>query len=281
MTRCMLLTLLQSTLTLFPDTNEHEHERIIDMAPTFPVPTGHFSGLRNIVASFGDDADNMLVAILNYLYSGGAPGSAGERTGMPELDYLDVSGHAAIAAAGGDIWLVGRELLQGQAFDALALWATTSMVTITCLTPGDSGYTIQITDGATAGSEVVTKTDNAFVIQIEVGASTANQIATAINANAADSDGYLRAVSGGTGNTNAIAAATPMVGGTGDFAANNVMVGGLLALPANETGTTTTAKWSATGIICTTQAVGAATDVIAVAVQTNGRWTMQICGVAV
>jgi len=250
------------------------------MAPTFPLSSDHFAGMRNIIDMYGD-TDNMLVAVLNYLYSGGAPGSAGARTGMPELDYLDVSGHAAIAAVGGDIWLVGRELLQSQTFDTLTLWATTSAVAITCLTPGDSGYTIQITGGATAGAEVVTKTSNAFVIQIQAGVSTANQIATAINANGADSNGYLRAVSGGTGTTNAIAAATPMAGGTGDFASNKVMVGGLQALPANEPGTNATAKWSGTGIVCTTQAVGTATDVIAVAVQSNARWTQQICGVAV
>ena len=72
-----------------------------------------------------------------------------------------------------------------------------------------------------------------------------------------------------------------LTGGTGDFASNKVMVGGLQALPANEPGTNATAKWSGTGIVCTTQAVGTATDVIAVAVQSNARWTQQICGVAV
>lgn len=150
----------------------------------------------------------------------------------PELDYIDGTGPAA---AGGDMVLVGRNLLAGQTFDELTLWATTSAVVITALAPGDSGFTIEITDGATAGSEVVTKSGNAFTIQIQAGVSTADQIATAINADGADSDGYLRAASGGADTSNAVAAAADMTGGVG--AGWECLVGGFTALPANTTGT--------------------------------------------
>lgn len=191
------------------------------------------------------------------------------RTGFPEMDAIDGDGPSA---AGGDMVLVGRELLQGQSFDALALWLTTSMVTITCLKPGNSGFTIQVTGGGTAGSETVTKTGNLFVIDIEPTVSTANQIATAINANGADSDGYLRAASGGAGTTNAIAAAAAMTSGVGDFANNKVMVGGLEALPANTPGTAGAAAWTDTGITVTVPVLTSlvSTDKVQITVESNG-----------
>ncbi|MCK4306551.1 MAG: hypothetical protein KAY24_20075 [Candidatus Eisenbacteria sp.] len=191
------------------------------------------------------------------------------RTGFPELDAVDGAGPSA---AGGDMVLLGRALLQGQTFDKLVLWLTTSAVTITCLTPGKSRFTIQITDGATAGSEVVTKTGNAFVIQIEATVSTANQIATAINANAADSDGYLRATSGGADAVNAIAVVTAMAGGAGDFANNKIMAGGLECLPANTTGATGVAAWSNTAVTVTVPALTGlvATDKVQITLQSNG-----------
>jgi len=191
------------------------------------------------------------------------------RVGFPEIDYIDGAGPAA---AGGDMVIVGRNLLQGQTWDNLTLWAGTSAVSITALTPGDSPFTIEITDGATAGSEVVTKTLNAFVIQIEVGVSTANQIATAINANGADSDGYLRAASGGTGTTNAVAAAAPMTGGVGDFDGNVVRVGGFVCLPANTPGTAGIATWINAGITVTVPALSpiVATDKAQISVMSDG-----------
>lgn len=192
-----------------------------------------------------------------------------ERSGYPELDYVDGAGPAA---AGGDMILVGRNLLQGQTFDVLALWAGTSMVTITCLKPGKSPFTIAVTGGGTAGAEVVSKVGNAFSIQIQVGTSTANQIATAINANAAASDGYLRAASGGAGVTNAIQAATPMAGGVGTFAENVVRVAGFECLPANTPGTAGAAAWTDTSIKVTVPALApvVATDKAQITVMSDG-----------
>lgn len=192
-----------------------------------------------------------------------------ERAGFPELYYIDGAGPSA---AGADMVLKGANFLQGQSFDELALWAGTSMVTITCLKPGDSPFTIQITDGATAGLEVVTKTDNAFVIQIEAGVSTAEQIATAINADGADSDGYLRAAAGGSGAVNAIAAAAAMAGGVGTFAENVVKVGGVECLPANTPGTAGAAAWADDTITVTVPALApiVATDQANVTVMSDG-----------
>lgn len=201
------------------------------------------------------------------------------RTSFPELDWMD---GATITAAGGDIILEGRNLLQGQTFASLTLWTGTSEVVITALTPGADGnlFTIQITDGATAGSEVVTKTGNAFVVQIEVGVSTADQIATAINANGADSDGYLTANGGGSGTTNAVAAATAMAGGAGEgFTA---YVSGVACLPANTTGANGgaaidngTATVTVPDLTAETPA-RAATDVVAVYLVSNGLRSQQL-----
>jgi hypothetical protein len=191
------------------------------------------------------------------------------REGFPELYYIDGAGPSA---AGADMILKGVGFLQGQSFDELALWLGTSMVTITALKPGDSGFTIEITDGATAGAEVVTRAGSAFTIQIQAGVSTADQIATAINANGADSDGFLRAASGGGDAVNAVAAATAMAGGVGDHAANVVAVGGTECLPANTPGTAGAAAWADDEITVTVPALTpiVATDQANVTVMSDG-----------
>jgi hypothetical protein len=204
-------------------------------------------------------------------------GAGTANTDGPALDMVDGT---QVASGGGNIVLVGRNLNQGQTFDELVLWATTSAVTITAMVPGDSGYTIQITDGATAGAEVVTKTGDAFVIQIQAATSSANQIATAINADSADSEGLLMAVSGGAGTTNAIAAVAPMTGGVGDYDNNDVMVGGLAAEMVNTTGATGVAAWTDTSITVTTQAVGATSDAVAVEVTSNNVKTGTVTSIA-
>lgn len=192
-----------------------------------------------------------------------------EQNGFPEVDFID---GGAIAAAGGDASLVGRNLLQGQTFDELTLWEGTSEVVVTALSPGDSEFTLQVTGGGTAGSETITKTGKAFVLDIEPGVSTADQIATAINADGADSDGYLRAASGGSGTTNAIAAAADLEGGAGDFDGNKIEVAGKVALPANTTGTAGAAAWSDTGIVITAPALAPAIagDIAKLTVSSDG-----------
>lgn len=192
-----------------------------------------------------------------------------ERADFPQVYYVDGAGPSA---AGADMILKGANFLQGQSFDELALWEGTSMVTITCLKPGDSPFTIEVEDSVLAGSEAVVKTDNAFLIKIEAGVSTAEQIATAINADGADSDGYLRAAAGGSGAVNAIAAATAMAGGVGTFAENVVKVGGVECLPANTPGTAGAAAWTDDTLTVTVPALApiVATDQAALTVMSDG-----------
>lgn len=148
----------------------------------------------------------------------------------PELDWID---GGFVAAAGGDIVLEGRFLLQGQEFAALTLFLTTSELIFTALKPGAEGndFTIEIQD---TGSLTVTKTGSAIVITIDLGTTTADAIATAVNANGADTDGYLRCNGGGVGVAQAVTAATNLAGGVGD--GWECMVSGVECLPANTTG---------------------------------------------
>jgi hypothetical protein len=201
----------------------------------------------------------------------------------PELDRLNVVGGAAVAAAGGDIKLVGRNLLQSQTFDSLNITAAGGAdITIFALAPGVSG--IIMTMVATGAGPLVFFDPNTKGLILDVGLAgrTSDQLATLINANAAATDGYVRATSAGGAFSFTLAQGpTPLAGGVGDWAANQIFVGGLAALPANETGINAVAKWSNTGIICTTQAVGAATDVAAIAVRVDGVWTGPLSAVLV
>lgn len=198
----------------------------------------------------------------------------------PELDRLDVVGGAAVAAAGGDIELVGRNLLQNQTFDFLLRAEGLASFTVYALTPGDSPITVEITVGL--GGLVLTYVANKLTIELAAAGSSDDAIATAINADVSPCNGFLRAVSAGSAANFTLAQANaPLVGGTGDWAANQIFVGGLAALPANETGTIPAAKWSDTGIVCTTQAVGAATDIVAIAVRVDGIWTGPLSAVLV
>ena len=200
--------------------------------------------------------------------------------GAPELDLLNVSGGAAINHVGGDIKLVGRNLLQGQTFDSIHLTEVGGAdLTLYALKPGPSLFTVQIVAGA--GALSMTFVGGALVITLAAAGSTDDAVATLINANAAATDGYVRAVSAGGGTFTLAQAAAPMAGGTGDYAHNKVMVAGLEALPANTPGTNAAAKWSDSGITCTTQAAGAATDVAAVRVESAALWTAQISGVMI
>jgi hypothetical protein len=198
----------------------------------------------------------------------------------PELDWID---GGFVAAAGGDIVIKGRYLLQGQSFAELTIGTGTAELVFTALKPGEGGndITVEIEDGGTAGSEVVTKTGNAFVITAEVGTSTADQIATAVNANAADSDGYIRCNGGGAG-TPAVTAATALTGGVGD--GWECRISGVECLPANTTGTNGAAA-IAEGVCTVTvpdltaetdaRAVG---DSAAVHIKTNNVRTQAISG---
>lgn len=186
----------------------------------------------------------------------------------PVLDMLDVNGGGAVAATGGDITVVGRNLLRGQTFDELTLVEAPAGLKIVALTPGDSPFSVEMTAGA--GALSVTLVANKLTIELAAGGSSDNAIATEINKDGGDCDGYLRAESISGGNFTLAQAETPLAGGIGNFYANKIMVGGLEALPANSTGVVAGAKWLDTAIRCTTQAVGVAGDVVNIEAEVNG-----------
>jgi hypothetical protein len=179
---------------------------------------------------------------------------------FPELQWVD-GGH--MAAAGGDAVLKGANLIQGQEFATLTLGTGTDELVFTALKPGTGGndFTVEIEDGGTAGSEVVTKTGNAFLITAQVGTSTADQIAIAVNADGADSDGYLTCNGGGSG-TPVVTAATALTGGTGE--GWTCWVSGVEALPANTTGANGGAALTETACTVTVPDLTAETDARAV-----------------
>lgn len=187
----------------------------------------------------------------------------------PIVDYLDQNAGAAVAAAGGDVEVVGRNFLQGQTFDSYTLShdANNSM-DIVALSPGVTGYTVEVVDSG-GGGLAVTFAAGALEINLGGVASDYNAVATAINANGAATDGYIRAnVTAQDGSDVVVTAETPMTGGTGT--GFTMYVGGVAALPQNEVGNTSTAKVTDTALSMTTGAVGNANDECSLYVVSNG-----------
>jgi hypothetical protein len=125
-----------------------------------------------------------------------------------------------------------------------------------------------------AGGLVVTYNPATKVLTIELAAagSSDDAIATAINADAAQTDGYIRATSAAGGNFTAAQASQAMAGGVGDYDGNKVTVGGNECLPKNAAGTTSTAVWTDTQIDVTVPALApiVATDQAALVVMSDG-----------
>lgn len=191
----------------------------------------------------------------------------------PMLDHLDIGGGAALLAGGGDVIVVGRNILQGQTFDTLRIVDDPTAsppdydLHITALKPGVSGYSIVFDGNGTAENETVALADGVFTIAMEAGVSTADQIATAINADGADSEGLIRANVVET-NTMPDMVETPLAGGAGSGV--TILVGGESCLPSNEPGTTSIAKISDTALNITSEAVGAAGDFVTLYIISNG-----------
>lgn len=194
------------------------------------------------------------------------------REGYPELDWIDGAGPAA---AGSNVVLRGRALLQGQTFDSLTLGTGTSELIFTNLKPGKSGWKVKLTD---TGSLTVTFAAGVLTITIDGGSTTAAAVATAVNAEATNV-GKIRCVSGGTGTALVETTAADgdlLTGGAGDFAGNKVEVGGVEALPVHATGTSPAATWADLTISVTVPNLTAesvplaAADVVALRVQSDG-----------
>lgn len=194
---------------------------------------------------------------------------------FPEIDWLD----GTVAAAGGDIVLQGRNLLQGQTFAGLTLFTGTSELVFTALTPGVGGnaYTVEIQD---TGSASVTVTGTAIVITIDAGTTTANGVATLVNANGAETDGLVRCNGGGTGTAMTVTAGTSFTGGAGEGV--SCLVSGVACLPANTAGTDgaaaitdTKGTFTVPDLTALTPA-RAATDTVAITVLTDGIMTQSL-----
>jgi len=156
-----------------------------------------------------------------------------KKTGLAKVDWIN---GASITAAGGDIELQGRDLLAGQTFDELDVDSTHGLI-FTALKPGDSELTVELVSG---GATAVAKVGNAITITFNAGTDDDDAIATAVNANAAATDGFLRAASSGSINAAGIVSAgafgpSPLIGGVG--AGFVCRVSGVECLPANTTGT--------------------------------------------
>lgn len=200
------------------------------------------------------------------------------RTGLPELDWVD----GAVTAAAGDVVLIGRNFLQGQTFGALTKFTGTSELIFTALKPGSDGNSLTVALVHSAGLPAVTvaKLVNAITITADVGTHTADEIATAVNANAAATDGYLTCNGGGAGTAQTVFTATPLAGGTGsgDF---KVYVGGVLCLPANTPGANGGAAITGTSAKMTHGAIAGAvaTDMAQITLRSDGVYAQAISAV--
>lgn len=199
------------------------------------------------------------------------------RYGMPELDWLNTSAGAP-TAAGGDVQIYGRNLLQSQTFDSIALAETTARLTLTMLTPGVSGATVVIATPSGTTAIAYNTTTKVLTITPASGGDTVHNIATAINANGAQTDGHIRATETVAGNITAAQASQALSGGAGDYAQNIIRVAGTQIYPANTTGDTGAAAWSDTAIVATFPNLTAlspalaATDKVSFTMLINGKY---------
>jgi len=200
------------------------------------------------------------------------------RAGFPKLDWLDVT-TGALLAAGGDIMVLGRNLLQSQTFDTLTLGLTTAGVVVTCLKPGASGFRMKIVQGT--GALAVAFTGGLLTVTLAVGGSTATEVVAKINDPASPCLGIIfAAILGGGGGTVLVAATTALAGGAGLYAGNYVMVSGVEALPKHAA-----SSWTDGSIIVKVPALTgasparAAGDIVNVVVTSDGVSTDALSGV--
>jgi len=195
-----------------------------------------------------------------------------ERGGYPELDLHDLTA-GAVAAAGGDIKLVGRNLLQSQTFDTIKLVEGAAELDLWPVKPGDSGITVEIEVGVGALAVAYDPNTKVLLITLQAAGDTDDAIATLINSDGEDTDGHIRATSAGGGSFTAAQGPTALAGGDGDYAGNKVMVAGEEALPKNAGAVATSAAvWSDTEIEVTVPALttGQAGDHAQITVSSDG-----------
>lgn len=151
------------------------------------------------------------------------------RAGLPELDFLDISG-GALLEDGGDIVLKGRNMLGGGTRESMLTFGTgTSQLDLSVLKPGDTGLSVQIVQGTvlgaafakkltgtsvtmTNGSKDVTGVLTHFKTDLQVGDKIkldADSVWGTIADIVDDTHLTLVAVYGGTGGTGAASKQTP------------------------------------------------------------------------
>ena len=185
----------------------------------------------------------------------------------------------SVAAAGGALQLYGTGLLQGQTFDAVTLTDATLItglgsVTLTAMKPGDSKLKVVVVAGV--ATLAVTYSAGVLTITLASGGSSDDAIATAINLDASQCRGIIRAASHSLGHFLLAIASTPLVGGVGDYANTKVLVSGAETLPCNYTGSAGAAAWTDTGVkvivpdLTALSPARATGDMVSVCVQSNG-----------
>lgn len=189
------------------------------------------------------------------------------RSDFPELDAVSGNGPAAV---GGDMVLVGRELLQGQTFDKVNVVEGSADLLLEMLKPGNSGCTVEVEVGA--GALGIVLVPRKLTITLAAAGSTVAAVATAINADGADTDGFIRANEDVAGNLTAAVAEQNFTGGVGDYDGNVVRAAGSECPPANQAGATSSAKWTATQLTVTVPALAplVATDKAQITLSSDG-----------
>lgn len=183
-----------------------------------------------------------------------------EKDGYPRMAWADLS-DSQLYSHGGYLAVKGSGFLNDQTFDSVTLTGV-GAVTITALTPGDTGYTIVLTDAAT-GNQVV-KSGTTFTITLDItGGDTADTLAKLINNSAQDSYEYLRAVEDSAGAmTGAATTGTAMSGGS---STNGLVcyVAGQACTPYHATGTdSASAAYTDTKVKFTVPDLTALTDAL-------------------
>lgn len=127
---------------------------------------------------------------------------------FPELDYIDGAGPAA---AGGDMVLVGRKLLNGQTFASLTLGVSLDII---MREPGEAGneVLVEVIDSGGVGGLAVSWAAGKLTIDLDGATPDEDTIATAVND--AGVGAPVRANSGGGAAFGTVAAAN-LAGGTG------------------------------------------------------------------
>ncbi len=187
--------------------------------------------------------------------------NAEARLNFPELDWLDGN----LLVAGGDIVLKGRNLLQGKTCDSVAVQkAGAGKITLTVLTPGDTGLSVVVTTGV---GELVAISGKVLTLTVIVGVSTANSITTLINTLGEDTYGKIFAVETTPGAFDAAISSTKFAGGGGEYDGFAIKVAGVACLPKHQA-----SPWTDTQVDVTVPALAgkAADDSLAIELVCDG-----------